>query len=111
MSAQRASPGNARTAPQPVSVSVSVSIERLVLDGFGFTPAQGAVVQRALEHELARLVERSGSRDGSAARVAWSGGAVPAATAPLVRLSGPAQPACLGRDIARSLFTAMGAKP
>ena len=105
MSAQRASPGNARTAPQPVSVSVSVSIERLVLDGFGFTWAQGALVQRALECELARLVEGSGSR------IAWSGGAVPAAAAPLVRLAGPAQATHLGRDIARSLFAALGAEP
>ena len=103
MSAQRASPGNARTAPQ--TVSVSVSIERLVLDGFGFTPAQGAVVQRALECELARLVH------ADAGRSAWRGGALSAAAAPAVQLAGHAQPASVGQGIARSLFAALGGQP
>jgi hypothetical protein len=83
---------------------VTVHIERLVLDGLGFTPAQGALVQGALVQEFARLAARAGA-DG------WHADAMPAATAPALRLHGTPQPARVGRDLARSLFATLRSAP
>jgi len=85
-------------------MSAALHIERLVLDGLGFTPAQGAVVQRAMAHELARLAARPG--EGR-----WQAGAQPAAVAPVLRLAGTPQPARVGRDLARSLFATLRSTP
>ena len=90
-------------APRNAAAAVSVHIERLVLDGFSLSPAQGAQMQRALKRELARLA--AGAPAG-----AWASGAVPVALAPPVRTAGTLRPAQLGREVARSLFAALGAQ-
>ncbi|NML46846.1 hypothetical protein HHL11_24085 [Ramlibacter sp. G-1-2-2] len=81
---------------------VALHIERLVLEGLGFTPAQGALVQRAMERELTRLAARPGP---------WQAGAQRVAAAPALRLAGPPQPARVGRELARSLFATLRGAP
>jgi hypothetical protein len=87
--------------PRPPARPVSLTIERLVLDGLGFTPAQGALVRLALEQELLRLLSRPGGDAG------WHGVAAPAVTAPRVPLAATPQPARLGREIAHSLYASL----
>jgi hypothetical protein len=84
---------------------VTLHIDRLVLDGLSFTPAQGARLQRALEHELARLWTQRAA--GSPPHAVAS----PALRAPSLALPAEASPspAAVGRDVARSLFAMLGA--
>jgi len=77
----------------------------LLLDGFDLTPAQGVIVQRAFERELAHLFTHS----ARAAR--WAGGSVPSVPAASVRVDGAPQPAQLGRDVARSTFATLRHAP
>jgi len=80
----------------------SLHIERLVLDGVPFTPVQGAQFQRALERELARLV------DGHCHGRWWrGGGAVASLPAPAIQVLPSARPADLGRQVARSVFASL----
>lgn len=85
--------------------SVVVNIERFVLDGFGFTAAHGAIAQRALEQELARLIAQA-PRDAR-----WHGGAAPTVAAPVVHVAGAPEPGRLGRDIAHSVFATLRSSP
>jgi hypothetical protein len=85
--------------------SVVVHIERVVLDGFGFSAANGASVQRALEQELARLIAQA-PRDAR-----WHAGAAPTAAAPVVQMGGAPEPGRLGRDIAHSVFATLRNSP
>ncbi len=84
---------------------VSLHIDRLVLDGLPFTPTQGARLQRALEHELARLWTQRAAGPPTQAL------ASPALRAPALTLQAgtAASPAAVGRDAARSLFALLGA--
>lgn len=83
-----------------VAQPVSVTIERLVLDGVALTPAQSREMQRSLELELARLM------DGH--RGDWQAAAVPLALSPALRLSEVPQPARVGRELAQCLCAAIG---
>jgi hypothetical protein len=89
----------------PPAGSVVVHIERLVLDGFGYTSAHGAIAQRALEQELARLFAQA-PRDAS-----WHGGAAPTVAAPVVHVGSAPEPGRLGRDIAHSVFATLRSAP
>ena len=85
------------------AASLSLHIERLVLDGVALTPAQGEQLQLAMRQELERLAQRRmGPRQG---------GAVPVVAAPALTLSNPLRPARLGRDIARSLYGSLRRLP
>jgi hypothetical protein len=84
---------------------VTLHIDRLVLDGLSFTPAQGARLRRALEHEFERLwTQRAAGGPMHAV-------ASPALRAPALALPAgtPPSPAAVGRGVARSLFAMLGA--
>jgi hypothetical protein len=81
---------------------VSVNIERLVVEGVALNPAQQLQMQRALEREMARLVESGGD---------WQGATAPVAIAPTLRLSEVPQPARMGREIAQCLCAAIRSIP
>ena len=83
---------------------VALHIEHLVLDGLGLTRAQGALVQQAMERELARLAAQPD-------KGRWQAGALPGTAAPVLRLATTPQPARVGRDIARSLFATLRSAP
>ena len=84
---------------------VTLHVERLVLDGLGLTRAQGAIVQRAFERELARLVVHS--EQGAA----WQGSRIPSVAATAVQTDGSVRPAQLGRDVARSVYSTLRKSP
>jgi hypothetical protein len=84
-------------------VNVRVHIERLILEGIDLDPAGRPLLQTALEAELVRLLAEGGVRPEL--RV---GGAVPAVQAAGFELSGAAEPASLGRQIARSVYGGVG---
>ena len=83
---------------------VRLHIDRLVLDGLQFTPAQGARLQRAMAHELTRLwTQRAAGTQAQAL-------ASPSLQAPALTLQAgtAASPVAVGRDAARSLFATLG---
>ena len=82
---------------EPACPSVTVHIEQLVLAGLPLASHQAAVVQRAMERELVRLLQHDGIGR------AQPGGATPALAAPAIQFSTPFRPAEVGRQIARSL--------
>lgn len=84
-------------------MKIVVHIERLVLDGLLVTSAQGAHVGAALERELARLL----AADAGVRRL--QGGAVPRVGAPAIALAQQPRPAEIGRQIAQSVYTGIGA--
>jgi hypothetical protein len=85
-------------------MNINVSIERLVLDGLVLNGTQGAVVQAAVETELARLLAEQGlSRS--------SGGAVPYLTANPIQMTPDSKPAQLGHQIAQSLYSSLTPAP
>jgi hypothetical protein len=84
---------------------VSMRIDRLVIDGLDLTPAQGAAVAQSLERELRSLLR------ATAGNVGWSGGAMAAAVAPTFRLPTSIQPVELGRELARSVYATLKARP
>jgi hypothetical protein len=77
-------------------MNIYLHIERLVLDGLPIARSQGAVVQAAVEAELAQLL-----RDGGLASTWQSGGTVPSVRADAIQLAGESSPADLGQQIAR----------
>jgi hypothetical protein len=83
-------------------VSVHVHIERLVLDGLSLSPAQGSLLQAAVERELARRLAAVEPWSG-----ALSGGAFTRLATPPIRL--PAQPnaGAIGRQIAGAVHTGL----
>ena len=87
-----------------MNAPLALHIDRLVLDGLALTPAQGLRMQRAMEHELARLWHARERREGAAAYSAAE------LRAPAISLAGAVSPspARLGRDVARSVFSALG---
>jgi len=89
-----------RDSPAPAP-PVTVSIERLVLDGLDLTPSQGALVQQAFERELARLIQQPGRK------AHWAAGASPVATATPVHVGGAMHPARIGREVARSVLSTL----
>jgi hypothetical protein len=81
--------------PRPASRSVSLHIERLVLDGVSLSGTQGAQLRGALIRELTRLLEHGG--------IAPSPGAVATLAAPRIRIARDSSPATIGMEIARSV--------
>jgi hypothetical protein len=85
-----------------MNAPLTLHIDRLVLDGVALTPAQGLRMQRSMEQELARLWHAREQRDGA---VAYSAAEL---RAPAISVAGTASPTQLGRDVARSVFSALG---
>ena len=81
------------------NAAIHLHIERLVLEGLPVAPRQGALVQAALEAELARLL-----REGGLAPAWRADGAAPSASADAVQLAGESDPAQVGRQIARAVY-------
>ncbi len=82
-----------------LDMSINVHIERLILDGLPLTRSQGALVQAAIEAELAQLLRASGLAS------TWrSGGAVPSVRADAIQLAGESHPTQIGQQIARSVY-------
>jgi hypothetical protein len=86
--------------PQP---NITISIERLILDGLPLTHAQHPLLQAAIETELARLLAADGL-----AHDLQSGGAFPRVPGGNIQLSGHDTPAHLGQQIARAVHSSIG---
>jgi len=86
-------------------MKIRLHIERLVLDGLPLERRQAPQVQAALERELSRLLSAEGrGRD-------WrTDGAVARLKAPAIRLTKGNPPQAIGRDIAKSIHAALGAR-
>jgi hypothetical protein len=82
---------------------IEVAIERLVLDGIELPLVQQARLQAAIEAELGRLM-----LEGGLATELAQGGALPALRGGTLNLSGQADPAQLGRQIARAVYQGLG---
>jgi len=80
-------------------MNINLYIERLVLDGLPITRSQGALVQAAVEAELAQLLS-----DGGLASTLQSGGASPSMRADAIQLAGESHPAQIGHQIARAVY-------
>jgi hypothetical protein len=83
-------------------LNVNLHIERLVLEGIDVEPAQGPILQAALEAELGRLIAEGGV--GALA----TGGAVPSVKAEGFQMSGDGNPSQLGRQIAGAVYGGIG---
>ena len=83
---------------------VSLQLERLVIEGVPLSAGQAAQLERAVQHELVRLLQRDGIRPS------LQGGAVPALVAPAIQISTPVRPANLGRQIAQSVHQSLTRK-
>ena len=84
-------------------MNIELHIERLILDGLPLTRREGALVQAAVETELARLLQAGGLASGLA-----GGGLTPRLHAAPVTLTAGAEPAALGAQIARSVYGSLG---
>lgn len=85
-------------------MSISVSIERLILDGLPVDRIQGAHVQTAVETELARLLAEHGMSP-------VSGGAVPSLSANSIEITRENKPAKLGHQIAQAIYSSLNPAP
>ena len=83
-------------------MKIDLHIERLILDGLPLNRREGAVLQNALERELAQLLGQGGIHR-------LTGGAVPQLPVPAIQLSPGGQPAQWGRQIARALHGGLAA--
>ncbi len=84
-------------------MKVKLHIERLVLNGLPVSSNQGPLVQRAVEHELARLLAA-----GSLARSLEVSGAVADLPAASLAMANGADAGQLGSAIARSIYKGIG---
>jgi hypothetical protein len=84
-------------------MNIQLHIERLVLDGVGVAPGQRALVQAAVEAELARLLAQGGLAQGLAA-----GGALPSVRAGAIQLANDGDPQRMGTQIAQSVYSGIG---
>jgi len=78
--------------------SVSIRIERLVLDGFNFTAPEQRVFRAAFELELGRRF--------ASGQFASCGGAVPSLPAQNIQIPKPPSPTILGEQIGATVFAA-----
>ncbi len=84
-------------------MAIELRIDRLVLEGLPLSAAQGALVQRAVELELARLLAEGGLAES------WhAGGAVPQVQGGAITLSPGGSPAQMGAQIAQSVYSGLG---
>jgi hypothetical protein len=84
-------------------MNINLHIERLILDGLPVTRAQGALVQAAVEAELARML----TERGLAARL-QAGGAVPSVRADAMQLTVGSTPTQMGQQIAQAVYGGIG---
>ena len=84
-------------------MNINLHIERLILDGLPLGAGQGALVQGALEVELARLLMQGGIAPGLE-----SDGAVPSVRANAIQLTAQSSPAKMGQQIAQSVYGEIG---
>jgi len=84
-------------------MAIELRIDRLILEGLPLSAAQGALVQRAVEQELARLLAEGGLAES------WhAGGALPLVQAAGITLAPGGSPAEMGAQIARSVYSGLG---
>ena len=84
-------------------MNINLHIERLILEGLPLTRGQGALVQAAVEAELARLLAERGLTPGLQA-----GGALPRIQAGELQLTPGSTPAFMGRQIAQAVYGGIG---
>ncbi len=89
--------GREVSAPRPVRVH----IERVAIEGLAMTPAQSRQFSAALSGELQLLARHPGWPAGATSQ------ALPGALAPAVSAATGASPSALGREVARSVFSAL----
>jgi hypothetical protein len=87
-------------------MKININIERLILDGISIPHHQRPLLQSAVEAELARLIVAGGLSPGL-----MSGGATPGLEAGGMRLPSDGDPARLGQQIARAIYTGIGDRP
>lgn len=86
-------------------MKIRLHIERLILEGLPLENRHGREVQAAVERELTRLLVAHGLGQE------WqSGGAVPRVSAPGFQVVNENHPNRLGRQIARSVYSAIGGR-
>lgn len=79
-------------------MKIRLHIDRLVLDGIDLPRAKATHFREAMEAELSRLLAERGIHDS-----VRSGGAIPYVRGPELRVATPAEPASLGRDVAKAV--------
>lgn len=84
-------------------MNISVTIERLILNGITISQRERPLLQAAVETELARLL----AADGLAPDL-LAGGAMPHVPAGAIQLTGESDPTHLGQQIARSVHGGIG---
>ena len=84
-------------------MNINLHIERLILDGLPFETRDRAMLQSAVETELARLLTENNVASN------WqNGGAVPSVRADAIQLTTQSNPAQIGRQIAGSIYGGIG---
>lgn len=84
-------------------MNVRLHIERLILDDLPLRGSQRALVQGAVEQELARLIEVNGVGPDTMA-----GGARASVPHTVMNMSESASPVQLGRQIAQAVYQGIG---
>ena len=83
-------------------MNIELRIDRLVLEGLPLSAAQGALVQRAVEQELARLLAEGGLAES------WQkGGALPVMQGSAITLAPGGSPVQMGAQIAQSVYSGL----
>jgi hypothetical protein len=85
-------------------MSINLHIERLILEGLPLSQTQGALVQVAVETELARLLAGQGLSHSSV-------GAVPCLSANSIYLTRESKPVQLGHQIANAIHGSLRPAP
>ncbi len=83
--------------------NITVSIDRLIFDGLSISRNQYPQIQAAVEAELARLLASTRLFQGLA-----QGGSLPSAPGGHIQLTSYADPADLGQQIARAVYSGIG---
>ncbi|MGI8686231.1 MAG: hypothetical protein ACR2MO_14285 [Acidimicrobiales bacterium] len=91
------------------AVIVRVHVERLVVDGPTYGPADGRAVADALTTELTRLLSTGEPGEPGEPGGIAAGRSAPRLPAPPVPASAWSSPAALGRDAARSIHGGLSA--
>lgn len=84
-------------------MNVRLHIERLILDDLPLRGSQRALVQRAVEQELARLIEVNGVGPDTMAE-----GTRPSVPNTMMYMAEGASPVQLGRQIAQAVYQGIG---
>lgn len=85
-------------------MSISVHIERLILDGLPIAQRDRARLQAAIEEELARLLSK-----GALSVDLRAPGTLPRLTGGAIELTGSEEPSLLGKHIAQAIYGGIGA--